>query len=203
MAGGRASPDTHITSHRSIAVAARPARCEEETRHDTYRCDRAGGLDRDGWRGHGAGAQGSARRTRRPGAQSQYGDGGPARGAPWHRQGDGGSDRRVPAKEWRLQEGRGSDERARHRREELPQAEAAHHRRTGQERARCRTVVAPPLRGRHARPRSGSRFASSAGYTLIELLVVAGLLTAMVATAIPLLTAGLERARARAAARYL
>jgi len=41
------------------------------------------------------------------------------------------------------------------------------------------------------------------GYTLIEMLFVSGLLTIIAAISVPVLTAGVERSRARAAARYL
>jgi Tfp pilus assembly protein FimT len=45
--------------------------------------------------------------------------------------------------------------------------------------------------------------ACAGGYTLVEVMFVAGLIAVIVATAVPQLTVGIERARARAAARYL
>ena len=72
-------------------------------------------------------------------------------------------------------------------------------------------------RGRRIRPRracgqgsgctalgdgTGWALCDSAGYTLVETLFVAGLVTILAAVSVPQLTAGLERARARAAARY-
>ena len=50
---------------------------------------------------------------------------------------------------------------------------------------------------------SAGRRHGAGGYTLIELLFVCGLLGVITATAVPVLSAGLERSRARAAARYL
>ena len=49
----------------------------------------------------------------------------------------------------------------------------------------------------------GWTLCDSAGFTLIETLFVAGFVTILAAVSVPQLTAGLERARARAAGRYL
>ena len=70
------------------------------------------------------------------GRQYQHRLGVRARGAARHRRENRRAHRRVPPEERPVQEGRGADERARHRREELPQAEAADHRRAGEGRPR-------------------------------------------------------------------
>jgi type II secretory pathway pseudopilin PulG len=59
------------------------------------------------------------------------------------------------------------------------------------------------LRGRGRRPRSTTRAGCQRGYSLIELLLAISFLVLLTAMAVPWLTSGLERARARAAARYL
>src|SRR5262249_40962362 len=69
------------------------------------------------------------------GGQSQYGNVSGTRNAAGRRRQDGGANHRVPAEEGPVQKGRGADERAGHRRKELPEAQAAAHRR------RCRSTV--------------------------------------------------------------
>src|SRR4030095_5334403 len=120
-----------------------------------------------------------------------------------HRQGDRRAHHRVPPEERRLQEDRGADERARHRREELPQAQTAHHgldAASGAGRTGLTVTVrerAPAIAGRT------SSVGRADGYTLVEVMFVAGVIAVIVATAVPQIGVGIERARARGAARYL
>ena len=97
------------------------------------------------------------------------------------RQGHGGPHHRIPPEERRIQEAGRPDERARHRRKELPEAEADDHGQrgtggAGQPGLRAQSAAGGvPVRSR-ARPR---------GYTLIELLFVMALVLVLSAIAIP------------------
>src|SRR4051794_9647547 len=180
MAGRRASMDTHIVSHRSLVFVATPARCEEETCHDTHSGDSTGRAHHRFGINRCAGAAHSACGTRRGRPQSQYRNGRATRRAARDREGDGGTDHRIPAEERRLQEDRRFDERQGNRREELLEAEAAHHDRCGAWGAR-RAVSIWWLRGRDDRPRSSRLNHRESGYTLIELLVAATLFVVVTA----------------------
>src|SRR5262249_19007227 len=110
---------------------------------------------------------------------------------------------RVPAEERAVQESRGADERARHRREELPETEAAAHHRHAEGRARsAESVGVPPGRRRGRAPRM-ARVASSNGYSLLEVVFVAGLGTTLTAMAVPQMLTTLDEERTAGAARYI
>src|SRR5687768_12354079 len=122
---------------------------------------------------------------------------------------------------------RGPDERARYRREELPDAQGAHH----GDRTQGNAVKRGRGRGRLARPRPTVRqpprivstrraFAgndsrgvpdvcdclsggTAPGYTLIELMFVLGLVALLSAIAVPQMLGTIDRSRGSAAARFL
>ena len=122
-----------------------------------------------------------------------------------HRPIHGREDRRVPPEERRLQEGRGPDERPGHRREELPEAQAARHRRDASGRA-IRAVAgrrpgAPACDRRPLGPRwpaaAGARLEQGSGYSLVECLFAITLFAIIAAASVPPLAVG-TRAIARA-----
>ena len=127
--------------------------------------------------------------------QPEYRDRGAARDAARHRQVHRRADSRVPAEERRVQEGRGPDERARHRREELSEDEAADHR----DRAEVRVAVAERETAGTAMP----AVVSCAGYTLIELMAVVCVVAILGGIAGRTRLSAVDHSRGHAAARYL
>src|SRR5688572_2441362 len=147
------APFTSPTLRTSPRHRQAPARCGEETAHDPNDDHDPVRLDSDG---HGPRHGRVCRAGGEPAGECPGGGGEPeyrechaARNAARHRQGCRRADHRVPPEERRLQEAGRLDERARHRRKELSQAEAAGNRRDGE----SRTVTTGTGRGRLACPR--------------------------------------------------
>ena len=126
-----------------------------------------------------------------------------------HRAIHGRDDRRVPPEERRLQESRRPDERPGHRREELPEAQAARHRRDAS--GRAIEPVARPAAGGPGRGvacagasvaccRRGPRAAPVTGYSLVECLFAVTLFGIIAAASVPPLAwRWSDRGRRRAA----
>src|SRR5205807_4263125 len=117
--------------------------------------------------------------------QHQHGVGNRARWSARHRRQDRRANRGVPPEKRAVQANRGADERARRRREELPETEGPDYRRGSKGRS------APAVTVRQA------------GYTLVELTVVAALIATVSAVSVPPLLATIDDARTYGAARYL
>ncbi len=105
------------------------------------------------------------------------------------------------------QEGGGSDERARCRREELPAAEAASHGHSHEGRIGGSVAAYGPGRGRFPRrprpPVGLKRPSLLAGYTVLEVLFTVMLLCTLAGISIPSVLAAIDRSRGAGAARYL
>ncbi len=115
--------------------------------------------------------------------QPQHGHARATRDASGHRPQDRRTDSRVPDQERQLQADRRPDERERHRREELPQAEAARRRSSRR-----------PTR----RPVTEAR-----GAALIDIIVATSICVLMAAIAVPVIGGTLDRERTIVGARYL
>src|SRR4029453_11137606 len=112
-----------------------------------------------------------------------------ARGAAGNRAGHGPADRGIPPAERRLQEGRGVDERTRHRRGQFSQAEGPGHGHTAENGARGRTVMW--LRGPEA-----FSFSRPRGFTLIEIMFGIGLWAVIAGMAAPQVLVAVDRQKA-------
>src|SRR5688500_17383720 len=155
---------------------ARPARYGQEATHDSDDdSDRSGSWARHGGR-VGTGGCPSRSQGGRVGAcgsdQPEYSNRGTTRDPARDREGDRRAHSRVPAEEWRVQEGRGPDERARHRREKLSEDEAADYRHGAEIR------IARASHG-DCGHRCRRRSPCSAGYTLIELVAATAVITVL------------------------
>src|SRR5688572_22846266 len=217
------APFTSPTLRTSPRHRQAPARCGEETAHDPNDDHDPVRLDSDR---HGPRHGRVCRAGGEPAGECPGGGGEPeyrechaARNAARHRQGCRRADHRVPPEERRLQEAGRLDERARHRRKELSQAEAAGDRRDGE----SRTVTTGTGRGRLACPRppafalsalrrGGPGFAIAAlrwvrlagpGYSLIELMFVVAIAAVLAGATVPMVLGSLDRSRGLIAAKYL
>src|SRR4051794_19730350 len=121
--------------------------------------------------------------------ESEYGLRGAARGAPRRRPQHREADHRVPAEERLLQEDRRADERQGNRREELPEAEASHHRDRGEGGAHGRRGVAPVAalggNGDGRVPAAPLRRRFDNGFTVLEILFTLALIGVATAAAVP------------------